>query len=234
MAEDGLLHTTELIKTALPYVDVRSKLLLDLLVKLYELLACLRNFRTKDIAACGFENATEKVDTETLLKKIRPCCNQKERAFVDKILNIFQAKRMFEMYNTYMEAMKVMEGFEGSSDNNKDENDLSFVNNFSDFDFSSIVGAFNNNTKEDKSMEDVNPSEQVDPLYEDNPSEKSDPPYEDNPQENKSSSSTNSIIEALKAMIPPEQMETFENLRMLFDSPSYDDNKKSEEDENKE
>ena len=39
------------------------------------------------------------------------------------------------------------------------------------------------------------------------------------------------MIESLMAMIPPDQLESFENLRMLFDSTSYDDNNKSDENE---
>lgn len=212
MAEDGLLHTAELIKTALPYVDIRTKLTLDLLVKVYELIICIRNFRTKDIAACGFGNNNEKVDMETLLNKIRPNCNQKERAFVDKILNIFQAKRMFEMYNTYMEAMKVMEGFEGFSGKDSDkDNEGSFMNNLTNFDFSTIFGNEINNKDADNSSDIVDDTATVESTGE-----------EDN----------NSMFESLKALIPPEQMETFENLRMLFDSMSYDDNEKTESDEN--
>ena len=64
MADNGLLHTAELLKTALPYVDVRSRLTLDLLLKLFELLVCLRNFRTNNIAACSYDN-TEKADMES-------------------------------------------------------------------------------------------------------------------------------------------------------------------------
>lgn len=212
MAEDGLLHTTELLKTALPYVNVRSKLTLELLVKLYELIICIRNLRTKDITACGFENEDEKVDMETLLNKIRPKCNQKERTFVDKILNIFQAKRMFEMYNTYMEAMKTMEGFEGFSGNDTDWDSVgNFMKNFSNFDFSTIFS-------DDNNMDSDNPPD-ID---------------EDISKEDTSANDNNSMFESLKSMIPPEQIETFENLRMLFDSMSYDDNEKPESEENKE
>jgi len=283
MAEDGLLHTAEILKTALPYVDVKSKLILDLLVKLYELIACLRNFRAKDMAACGFENTGEKVDAEALLKKIRPSCNQKERAFVDKILNIFQAKRIFEMYNTYMEAMKAMEGFDGFAENdNSNDNTYNFMDSFSDFDLSAIIGDDNidvnlhkdNNTYAEN---DLSPDKDYslandlsldngynsanaliksnnyisdnylynnDTFNENNDYNKSNINYANDPDNNnidnnsqtekhqatKESPDNSNLIEALKAMLPPEQIETFENLRMLFDSMSYDDNKKPESD----
>jgi len=228
MAEDGLLHTAELIKSAIPYADVRSKFILDLLVKLYELIACLRNFRTKDMAACGFENTYEKVDAETLLKKIRPSCNQKERAFVDKLLNIFQAKRIFEMYITYMQAM---EGFDGFSDSNNNEDDTgNFMDNLSDIDLSTIVGNddidnsfYHINTDSDAINGETNSEDKIisDGVIS---SER-----EDN-QDFSSNHDNSSLIESLKTMLSPEQRETFENLRILFETMSYDDNKNSESD----
>lgn len=296
MAEDGLLHTAELIKTALPYVDIRSKLILDLLVKLYELIACLRNIRSKDIAACGFENANEKVDLEALLKKIRPNCNQKERVFIDKILNIFQAKKIFEMYNTYMEVMNAMEGFDGfSGDDRPGDNAGNVWGGFSDLDLSAIVGndginavsdsgnisgddSISGNNIADKSDLHINMSVS-DNIPEDNSTSYDNNSFDyysifnsdnlsgmnnksgddsryvsdiksgndiktdsDNKTDNdiksdgdnKSGSDNSKLIEALKAMIPPEQMETFENLRMLFDSMSYDDNKNQKADGHKE
>lgn len=252
MAEDSLLHTAELLKTALPYVDVRTKLTLDLLVKLYELIICFRNFRTNDIAACGFEN--KKVDAEALLNEIKPKCNQQERAFVDKILNIFQAKRMFEMYNSYMEVMKTMQGFEGFGKEDSDgDNTGNVMNNFSNFDFSSLFG--DNFNAASFSDEDTN-SFTLDENESNSETDDNKTPHNMHSNENKAydsdgeiddsfnsandiedvnssdNDSNNSMFEALKAMIPPEQMGTFENLRMLFGSMSYDDNSKS--DENKE
>lgn len=259
MAEDGLLHTAEILKSVLPYVDVRSKLTLDLLVKLYELIICLRNYRSNDITACGFEKENEKVDMETLLNNIRPKCNDNERSFVDKMLNIFQAKRMFEMYNTYMEAMKVMQGFEGFGGGDDGESGTdgvdsgSFMNNFKDFDFSSILeesnfnaeafsdifkemasgstdqDEYNSSYKDNTYFDESDPEETVDYNYNSTPG--NDIVDETN-EESISDNSNSSMFDSLKAMIPSEQMGTFENLRMLFDSMSYDDNNKS--DENKE
>ena len=213
MAEDGLLHTADLLKTALPYVDVKSRLTLELLVKLYELIICMRNYTNNDISACGFEN--DKADMEALLNIIRPKCSINEQAFVDKMLNIFQAKKMFEMYNTYMEAMNAMEGFDGFACNKSDIDDdsaseatssTSFMNSFKDYDFSSILGDDDNS---DTLMHTYN-------------SMTSDKP-DDEANDDKD------MFEELKALIPPEQMQAYENLRMLFGSMSYDDSNKVDE-----
>lgn len=253
MAEDGLLHTAELLKTALPYVDIKSRLTLDFIVKLYDLIICMQNLRTQDVSACGLEN--EKVDIETLLNKIRPKCNDNERPFVDKILNIFQAKRTFEMYNTYMEAMKTMQGFDGFNGNNSSEESSEFnesdvendtsqspnikdpINSFKDFDLSTIFASsttkINNTDNPDNndhidSTDDFNNSNNTDNTDNtDSTHNTNDTDYTDN--NNKTTS--NSMIESLMAMIPPDQLESFENLRMLFDSMSYDDNNKSDENE---
>jgi hypothetical protein len=40
---------------------------------------------------------------------------------------------------------------------------------------------------------------------------------------------TDDLFESIKSMIPPDQMETFENLRMLFEPKSYDDSNKPNE-----
>ena len=269
MAEDGLLHTAELLKNALPYVDIKSRLTLELLVKLYELIICMRNYRTNDISACGFEN--EDVDMEALLNSIRPKCNEEELSFVDKMLNIFQAKRMFEMYNTYMEAMKTMQGFEGFNNNdassgfgeNDDNGDglAGFMNNFKDFDFSTIFGedfnveSFSENLKsmtsdstdenddyistdygsdlpsiEKDSDESWNKS-RVPNSDKENVTKVDNIPTNDSENNNYNTDNTHNsnMFENLKSMIPPEQLETFENLRMLFGSMSYDDNNKSDE-----
>lgn len=237
MAEDGLLHTTELLNTALPYVEGKAKLVLDLFVKFYELIICIQNFKTNDITACGFNN--EKVDLEALLKNIKPKCNKEERVLVDKLLNIFQAKKIFEMYNSYMEVMNAMEGFNDPKDEACDNDTGNIMNNFTGFDFSTILGdnvdissifdQKENITEENQDHDNNIPSQ--DENTEDENTEDKDTDNIINEKNNKENSRSdyNNIYETLKAMIPPEQMETYENLRMLFDTPSYDDSNKSDE-----
>ncbi len=232
MAEDGLLHTAELLKTALPYIDIKSRLTLELLVKLYELIICMRNFTTNDISACGFEN--EKADMEALLSNIRPKCNKYEQSFVDKMLNIFQAKRMFEMYNSYMEAMNVMEGFEGfgasnADDNNDSDPSASFMNSFSDFDFSSVFGDEFDSESILQSFNSMSSDKKENEEYPGDGQEGSESNLASDDNIANEAIDDNDMFESLKTMISPDQMETFENLRMLFGSTSYDDNKKPTE-----
>ncbi|NLL72200.1 MAG: hypothetical protein GX237_01555 [Clostridiales bacterium] len=262
MADNGLLHTTELLKTALPYVDVRSKLTLDLLLKSFELMVSLRNFRSNNIAACGFDEK-EKADMEDLLNKIRPKCNDYEAGFVDKLLNVFKAKKMFEMYNSYMEVMNTMQGFQdfqGFGKGGMDSDTVSnFMNSFSGFDFSgmdlsAIFGGVNKDADNNESAFDSSSDITKDDIGLDSEdiSDNGDiSEYQDisdcenilSNEENLSSDESNDnnsddydhtqMFESLKSMITPDQMGAFENLRMLFGSPSYDDNS-NKSDENKE
>jgi len=176
MTDDGLLHTAELLRTALPYVDIRSRLALELLVKIYDLLICIQNFRNNDISACGYEN--KEADIESLLSNIRPVCNESERVFVDKMLQVFQARRIFEMYNAYMEAMNLMNDSEGLGEGSEGSggNDEIYENGES------------GHSENDSGPNDIS-----------------------------------SFLEELKAMMSPEQAQTYENLRMLFASDTYDD-----------
>ena len=278
MADSGLLHTAELLKTALPFIDARSRLTLDLLLKLFELIACLNNFRTNNIAACNYDE-NEEADMESLLNKIRPKCNEKEAVFVDKMLSIFQAKKVFEMYNSYMEVMNTMQGFEGFSKEAANSDFASnIMNNFAGFDFSSVdlFSIFGGNKEDNKDDSEDSSSYEEATYYESSTNHEDKSYYDDlsnhdnksyyddksnhddssnysnksnynnilysekngishNDNTDKTSESNNDdgdMFESLKSMISPDQMGTFERLRMLFESQSYDDNSKS--DENKE
>lgn len=231
MADNDLLHTAEILKTALPYVDHRSKFILDLIVKLYEFMICYRDFRVSNLAACGFTSEHEHMDMEGLLNQIRPKCNEKEGSFVDRILSIFQAKRMFEMYNTYMSAMKTMQEFGGFGSDEKDEDADNVTKNFSGFDFSSIFGegvsadAFSKSEAEPVQEGDHSADGCASDAINGNEAQDKDDrkdninPGDDTPADN------SKMFDMLKGMVPPEQISTFENLRMLFENMSYDDNK---------
>ena len=231
MAEDDLLHTMEILKAALPYVDVRTKSTMDMLVKFYELMACLRSIRTNSLATCGYEE--QKADMETMLGKIRPLCRDKEGSLVDRILSIFQAKRMYEMYNSYMSVMKTMQEFDGSPFGSEGEAADNIMNNFSGFDFSSIFGKGADSNKDDAGDRDsdIGPAYQEDNKEQnvrEDKEDKSGDSFGSEP-EGQETGKNNQMLDMLKNMVPPEQMSTFENLRMLFNTMSYDDNSKPDQ-----
>jgi hypothetical protein len=203
MADNDFIHLAAIMEAALPHVDTRTKTTMDLMSKLVSLMGCFQNLKKTNLAACGFVN--EKIDVEKLLTAIRPVCIARELAIVDQILSMFQAKRMFEMYKTYMEAMKAMQGFEGSPfgdfTGNEEEN---HSENSPGFDFSSFLNGFSNNLEGGSA------------------SENKEADHQDTSEATEDTSGKNNMLDMLKAMVPPEQMSTFENLSMLFNSMSYD------------
>lgn len=241
MADQDLSHTADIIKAAIPFVDTKLKGMAELFAKLLDLMGSFKLIgKSSNLVALGQEAV--KMDVEGLLKGIRPICNVKEREIVDRILNIFNMKRTFEMYNNMMSAMKTMQDLGGFNfgDFSKENDAENVTNNFTSPNFESIFQSFSNfnfsgdtnSSSSDTGNSSIN-SEPETPMEE----IKEEPPKQDT--ESASSSTpfgsgfnmNNPMFEMLKTMIPPEQMGTFENLSMLFNTMSYDNNKS---DDNKE
>ncbi len=146
MADLDLLHTAEIVKAAIPFVDGRTQGMADLFVKVCDLMGSMKAARKpQNLAACGF--AFENIDVEGLLAAVRPVCSNRERDIVDRILNLFHMKKMFEMYNNMMEAMKTMQEFGGFPFGDTNPDDASNVaSNFAGPNFESIFQAFTNFT----------------------------------------------------------------------------------------
>lgn len=203
MAGYDYYHTAEILHAAMPYVDYRTQTFMDFYTKFLEFMGSYNNFtHNTNVAACGFED--DHIDFEGLLAGIRPVCNVKERELVDNILNIFNAKRVFETYNTYMSAMKSMQGQEDTF-----YSDTSYDTEYAS---GSVHGA------EAKSNQGGSS----------NPGNNSN--QSGNQSANQSSNQQNNgfnpnMLNMLKAFVPPEQASTFENLSMLFNTMSYDSNK---------
>ena len=212
MADQDLLHTAEIMKAALPYIDDRNRTMVEVFVKVFDLMGSINTIQNvRSLAACGFEN--NKVDVEGLLAGIRPVCSYKEREIVDRILNFFQMRKVFEMYNNMMETMNKMQEFGDFSfgDSEFTEDADTVASNFSGSNFEAIFNAFKNQS--------------TDPAF----------TYQDAPDPDESKADTtqpnNKMFEALRDMLPPDKMSTFENLSMLLNSMSYDNNSKSDNSE---
>lgn len=237
MADQDLTHTAEIIKAALPFIDIKSRVTAELFIKIFDLLGSLKSMTaSSNMAACGYEKT--EINVEGLLAGIRPLCNNKEKDFIDRILNIFNAKRMFEMYNNFMSTMKTMQEFgDFSFSNSEGGSDAdTMAGNFKGFNFDSIFG---NSTNNSEAKTDSTAEAKTDPTSEaktENASETfNNLGGEGTSQANTSESGTanifgnNRMLDMLKAMVPPEQMSTFENLSMLLNTMTYDNNSKSDE-----
>ena len=239
MADQDLLHTAEIVKAALPFIDSKSRVTAELFVKVFELMGSLKTMKSPDnMAACGFES--DKIDFEGLLNGIRPLLSGKERTIIDRILNFFNMKRMFEMYNNMMEAMKTMQEFGGfpfgDSDNSDDAENV--TGNFNSPNFESIfqtMKAFNSAGSGSESNANPEDNYNFDSEYNNNGGFGSNTTASDtNSSDNAECSGNKSndmMFEMLKGMIPPEKKSTFENLSMLLNTMSYDINSKPDENE---
>ena len=232
MADQDFLHTVELMKAALPYIDSRTRVMAELFTKIMDLMSSLKVINgSNQLAVCGYEN--KNMDMEGLLTGIRPLCNNREREIVDRILSIFNMKRMFEMYNNIMSAMKTMQEFGGGfpfgDSGSKDDTD-NVTGNFSGMNFESIFQSFANSTSNETTDSPTAASFEADLNSQQNetPEPEVTSSYNSNNEQisNAGSSGNNRMLDMLKAMVPPEQISTFENLSMLLNTMSYDNNSK--------
>jgi hypothetical protein len=224
MADQNILHTAEIMKAALPYIDSRTRIMAEFFIKLIELMGSLSILTNPtSLAACGYQN--EKINVEGLLTSIRPLCSNKERDMVDKILGIFNAKRMFEMYNNFMSTMNTMQEFAGFPSGDASQGEEAAGNGFSGFNFDSIFG--NSATTNDSSEQNTNSFSDSSEQKQEKASD--DKQGSDSPTGN---NGNDAMFEMLKSMVPPEQLSTFENLSMLFKTMSYDNNKPDDSKEN--
>lgn len=212
MANQNYMHTAEIMKASLPYFDDRTRCKVELVSKMFDLMGSLSVIGRGSMVACGYEAVS--IDVEGLLNGIRPICDHREREMVDRILNIFNAKRMFEMYNNFMNMMNTMQGFGGfpfGEEENKHDTDT-VTGNFSDSNYDSIFRDSEQGTE--YTMEE----------------EPQDAKKETGSAESKNSGFGNdAMFDMLKTMVPPEQQSTFDNLRMLFGTMSYDNNSKPDD-----
>jgi hypothetical protein len=242
MADQDMFHTLEIVKAAIPYVDSRSKVMAEFFVKAIDLMGSLKSISNpKNLAACGFE--VSKFDLEGLLNGIRPVCNIRERVFVDQILNFFNMRKMFEMYNNMMSAMKAMQGFDGFpfGDSGTGDDTDTVKGNFSGMNFESIFKNFGNNPFSGSSDSYTDTKDATsDTIFDhfdntvqsDDSNSKIDTEEMLHNEDNNSNAfgnTNNKMFDMLKAMVPPEQLSTFENLSMLLNTMSYDNNSRPDD-----
>ncbi|HWT74590.1 MAG TPA: hypothetical protein VN258_07700 [Mobilitalea sp.] len=235
MADQEILHTAEIVKAALPYIDGRYKVTAELFVKTFDLMGSLKLMNgSNNLSACGF--TVGKIDVEGLLNGIRPVCNIREGEIIDKILSFFNMKKMFEMYNNIMETMKTMQEFGGFPFGNTSSDDTDNVmGNFSSENFASIFESLKN-ASSNETPSDTFPNTDS-PV---NKAESSDFKSASKSETEKETTSgfgnfgngsNDMMFELLKTMVPPEQMATFENLSMLLKTMTYDNNSKPDDKE---
>lgn len=218
MADRDILHTAEIMKAALPFIDTRHRSAAEIFMKIIDLLANLKSMKST-VNMTSAANESISFDLEGMLNSIRPVCNNKERDIVDKILNFFNMKRAFEMYNKMNEVMNSMKDFEGFPFADTGSEAETVTEDFAGMSYDSIF----RDSKEDTPIDDFSYADTLDQQAQD---------YGDDPSSGDHQTPSGSgfqmndkMLEMLKTMVPPEQKATFENLSMLFNTMSYDNNK---------
>ena len=124
---DGISHTLDIIKAAFPYLDSQTQQTMGLVLKTGELFESIQSI-SQEGSVTSLSIQKHSIDIEALLNGIRDVCNQKEREFVDIILNIFKAKNFYHTYTTLTAAMA------SQSDNSNPSGDTNSTANPSNLD----------------------------------------------------------------------------------------------------
>lgn len=92
-------HTVELLSTAIPYLNGRPKKSINMLLKTAELMDSFKDLQNKEeLSACDIH--TTEIDTENMLQDMKKLCTDKEREFLDVIINFINAQKIYNTYRT--------------------------------------------------------------------------------------------------------------------------------------
>lgn len=227
-------HTASLIKAATPYFDPDTQKSLHFIAAVYEVMDTVQLFKQKKtVSALSF--SMKNVDIEALLKGIRPVCNSQEKPLIDKFLNIFSMRRMFETYQNLSSMMSMFnseasnsepfmrqESYDATSTppNSEDLNYYNDSNIVDDFDYNNNPSTTYQEPRADylEAAQLYNDFEKQ--QYKKQPEEKQhEEKVSEEKQANTSSPNNNQqMMEMLGSILTPEQKTTFDAMKMIFDS----------------
>lgn len=241
-----LSRSAQILQAASPFLDESTKQTLESVVHVTDFLDTIQNFRKNGISSMFsglFGNRSTKgdtvsmanlsqtappLDTESILKSIRPFCTSDEGALIDRLMNIFSMQKFFKMYQTMQSMMSMMnmsaETGQQSTDteapiqtDSEEINDTTtfyntYWNSFQDQDDgnSNFDNHCNGNNYYDSTPNDYNYTQNT------NGSTSS----ADNISSTNTTSTTNNMqmLEMFSSIIPPEQKSTFETMKLLIES----------------
>ena len=269
----GNSHTATLIKAASPYFDPDTQRSLHFLASIYEVMDSVQLLsKKKTVSALSF--SMKNVDLEGLLKGIRPVCNSQEQSLVDKFLNMFNMKRMFETYQMMSSMMSMFNQDSSSNDqamnnafyqsmnsspfpeenkyNNESlhpENNFDYVDDFiydnnpnpiynqqkDDYLEAAQMNSSNTAVDDDKYKQtgqqntqhnsQSNSQQTFGEKQNSSPFQQQDQPLkqnqDDTSKDNSQSMNTQQMMDMLGTMLSPEQKNTFESMKMLFNSGMF-------------
>lgn len=90
-------HHLQMMKAALPYMEVPEQKMLSVFVKINELQRTISLFRDEEVATMGICSLEEKKSPVDMLKAIKPYGNTAEQDLIDLVSNFLQGGR-FNMF----------------------------------------------------------------------------------------------------------------------------------------
>lgn len=108
-------HMLEIINAAFPYLDSDTQQSADLIVKTGELMEAYQFLQKRD-SVKAFSISKQEIDIEALLTNVRTVCYDQEKELIDKILNLFKMKDLYETYSVLAQSMASQSGNSENSD----------------------------------------------------------------------------------------------------------------------
>lgn len=110
--ESPTRHTLSLLQAALPYVDMKAKHSIGLMVKATELLDSIQ-YQPAELSAVSLNEETGGMDMEGMLNSLKGHCSHQERDFIDMIMNLTRAQKFYNIYKNV--AVTTQENRDGNS-----------------------------------------------------------------------------------------------------------------------
>lgn len=110
-----------IIKAAIPYMNLENQRKIALLVKFIELINTMNlynNYSINEIPELNKSNTTKR----DMLMAIRPSCSDKNKQLIDMILNINNLQSMFNTMNNKKNELMDNSGLNNDFNNNNEEN----------------------------------------------------------------------------------------------------------------
>lgn len=125
-------HHLQMMKAALPYMEVPEQKMLSVFVKINELQRTISLFQDEEVATMGICSLEEKKSPMKMLKAIKPYGNTAEQDLIDLMSNFLQSGTMFPMFT--------------GSDSLGGSNSFGGSDGFGDSNFDGSGGASSNNS----------------------------------------------------------------------------------------
>lgn len=97
--DESIDHTVVILSTAIPYLNGRSRKSMNMMLKAAEFANSFKDFgRNDELSACDLQPTA--IDTENMLLDMKKVCSDKEREFLDVIINFINAQKIYNTYKT--------------------------------------------------------------------------------------------------------------------------------------